>query len=601
MNAGAKSLAAVALLCVCAGAAAQSSISVGDVIVDPPTRATLGFSVPILSGDDNYDAVADVTFREVGAPTWKTALPLLRVRPETISNESPPEDFGYSRPGEQFAGSVFHLEPDTAYEVRIDVSDPDGGSRTQTVEVTTQQIPRRQPVRPRTIAVNNAAELASALQNAVAGDVIALAAGTYAGRFDVVNRSGTQDNPIVIRGPVAGGAVLDGTGQTVALNISDSAHVNVEHLHIVGVTGSNNYGLRLRGNNHAARNLVLDTDNGIDASSDDNRGFYICDNELQGPTVWPIVAVGGNVSEKLWIGIEVRGRGHTVCHNSLSGYGSTLLIGFRGDSDPLHHLAIDLHNNDLAWSADDGIEFDGSLRNVRAWQNRVRNSLQSLSFSPVWGGPIYAFRNVVYNNASSPLKLNNDPSGVILYNNTFVRYAETDINGSYDGNAWPQLGLAANYAANSFIRNNIFIGNDDALGIRQEMHLLTLDQNAYSPNGQFRFQISGVVNTYADLTAFNAGTGYEANGLALNQTIFENPPPTSADYKIFAPALDFVLHSQSNAIDTAALLPNVNDNFSGAAPDLGALEFGMAAPEYGVRDLDTMPPAAPGNLTVTVP
>jgi hypothetical protein len=30
-------------------------------------------------------------------------------------------------------------------------------------------------------------------------------------------------------------------------------------------------------------------------------------------------------------------------------------------------------------------------------------------------------------------------------------------------------------------------------------------------------------------------------------------------------------------------LPNVNDGFAGANPDLGALELGSAAPVYGVR------------------
>jgi hypothetical protein len=31
-------------------------------------------------------------------------------------------------------------------------------------------------------------------------------------------------------------------------------------------------------------------------------------------------------------------------------------------------------------------------------------------------------------------------------------------------------------------------------------------------------------------------------------------------------------------------LPNVTDGFAGAAPDLGAIEQGQAAPHYGPRD-----------------
>ena len=88
-----------------------------------------------------------------------------------------------------------------------------------------------------------------------------------------------------------------------------------------------------------------------------------------------------------------------------------------------------------------------------------------------------------YNAAAAPFKLNNDPSGVVLLHNTVYRYREVDIYGPYEGNAWPQLGEPANYAANVWIENNIFVGADTALFIRQEMPLLRLDSNGYSPDG----------------------------------------------------------------------------------------------------------------------
>jgi hypothetical protein len=34
------------------------------------------------------------------------------------------------------------------------------------------------------------------------------------------------------------------------------------------------------------------------------------------------------------------------------------------------------------------------------------------------------------------------------------------------------------------------------------------------------------------------------------------------------------------------LLPNINDQFSGSGPDLGAFEFGTALPHYGPRNDD---------------
>ena len=37
------------------------------------------------------------------------------------------------------------------------------------------------------------------------------------------------------------------------------------------------------------------------------------------------------------------------------------------------------------------------------------------------------------------------------------------------------------------------------------------------------------------------------------------------------------------AIDAGAALPNINDSFSGKAPDLGAYESGRPLPHYGPR------------------
>jgi hypothetical protein len=47
--------------------------------------------------------------------------------------------------------------------------------------------------------------------------------------------------------------------------------------------------------------------------------------------------------------------------------------------------------------------------------------------------------------------------------------------------------------------------------------------------------------------------------------------------------LDFRLKPGSAAVDRGAVIPNVTDNFSGAAPDLGALELGAPVPHYGPR------------------
>src|SRR5262249_14779611 len=211
---------------------AQNAIQTGAVVVDPPTICCLGFLVPIVSGDRNYNAQAQVAYRQQGTTAWQTGLPLMRVRPELTSTEDPPSGYGLPFPTEGFAGSIFRLAPDTTYEVRITITDPDGGGSEQTVTTRTRAVPGATPATPRQIAVANQAQLTTALSNAMPGDVITLAAGTYAGP-PPISRSGTVQNPIIIRGSSRASVIIDATGSTYGVNIGGS-NVYVEDLTVQG-------------------------------------------------------------------------------------------------------------------------------------------------------------------------------------------------------------------------------------------------------------------------------------------------------------------------------------------------------------------------------
>jgi len=92
---------------------------------------------------------------------------------------------------------------------------------------------------------------------------------------------------------------------------------------------------------------------------------------------------------------------------------------------------------------------------------------------------------------------------------------------------------------------------------------------------------------------------YEANGRILDNQTFATPLVLPADYTTFWSGVDVTLGQSSLAIDAGQVLPNINDGFSGGAPDMGALELGGAVPTYGVRGpIDTLPPAAPQNVSV---
>ena len=51
----------------------------------------------------------------------------------------------------------------------------------------------------------------------------------------------------------------------------------------------------------------------------------------------------------------------------------------------------------------------------------------------------------------------------------------------------------------------------------------------------------------------------------------------------YAHDFDFRLKPGSAAVDAGCSIPNINDGYSGKAPDLGAIEEGSPLPVYGPR------------------
>ena len=108
------------------------------------------------------------------------------------------------------------------------------------------------------------------------------------------------------------------------------------------------------------------------------------------------------------------------------------------------------------------------------------------------------------------------------------------------------------------------------------------------------FRYGGVA--YSSLAAFSAASGLETNGRLINRTTcfatFTVPGPAPLPI----PPQFMTLNAGWGAVDAGAIFPNINDGFAGAAPDLGAFEFGRPLPTYGPR-LAT-PPIAPTNLRI---
>ncbi|HEY8554514.1 MAG TPA: hypothetical protein VIL43_08250 [Burkholderiales bacterium] len=114
----------------------------GELVVEPPTLLSLGFEW-YVEGDDDRDATVEVAFRVRGSAQWRRALSLLRISGERTVFAGA---LDYTAPN-MFAGSVLNLEPDTEYDVRLTLADPDGvhGNAERIVTARTRKEPEPHP------------------------------------------------------------------------------------------------------------------------------------------------------------------------------------------------------------------------------------------------------------------------------------------------------------------------------------------------------------------------------------------------------------------------------------------------------------------------
>src|SRR5512136_3283283 len=99
-----------------------NKVKAGEFVVEPPTLICLGFEWHI-DGDDNHNASVEARYRKKGDTAWKEALPLLRLQREQAGGDATIQDYVIPN---MFAGSILDLEPDTEFECKFSMTDPDG-------------------------------------------------------------------------------------------------------------------------------------------------------------------------------------------------------------------------------------------------------------------------------------------------------------------------------------------------------------------------------------------------------------------------------------------------------------------------------------------
>lgn len=256
------------------------------------------------------------------------------------------------------------------------------------------------------------------------------------------------------------------------------------------------------------------------------------------------------------------GRGNVIRRNVFHDYFDGL--GVCPESTAGTTNETDVYENLVYNAGDDGVETDGQCSNVRIWGNTFHDVLMGISLAPVYTGPVYALRNLIYrtgagNHAYSgaPFKFNSGyaASGMIyLFHNTSDAFYAGDNGFEVKSpGAW----------AGIYARNNIWSGTNYALSNANTSQPLDLDyDDLYTTLAGELAWWEGLpdrhLNTLAEL---RSQTGQEMHGFNLSPG--------------FSDALngDYALGAGSGLIDRGLVIPGINDGYAGSAPDLGAFEY----------------------------
>jgi len=256
------------------------------------------------------------------------------------------------------------------------------------------------------------------------------------------------------------------------------------------------------------------------------------------------------------------GRGNVIRRNTFHDYFDGL--GVCPDATAGVTNETDVYENLVYNAGDDGMETDGQCSNVRIWGNTFHDVLSGISLAPVYTGPVYAIRNLIYRtgvgNNSYPglsFKFNSGygQSGpMYLFHNT----ADAALPGSSgidikSPGTWKTI----------YARNNIWSGTEFALNNANPSQPLDFDHDdLYTTLAGELVWWDGLPDSHLNtLAEFQAATGQEMHGLNVVPGF-----ASTADG-------DYALDPSSDLIDAGVLIPGINDDYVGAAPDVGAFEY----------------------------
>jgi hypothetical protein len=453
--------------------------------------------------------------------------------------------------------------------------------------------------------------------------------GTY-----YLTADGTPEMPIAIKAAGDGEAIFDGDGNYTLFDVRTADHTYFEGLTFrnaeIAISAGTQFIAGSKGLT-VKRSRFENVGAGVFTNYSGSSNFYIADNRFIGRND-PVHLIGWNgefwrkfsgVEGQIfpprmasYVAVKLYGPGHVIAYNYIADFHDGINVETYGNPDgssatgpgildgpkyPTREywdrrpVAIDFYNNYITNSHDNPIEADGSMHNIRIMRNMLINhASHAFCNQPTLGGPVYWIRNIAYHLPGGSTRLTNGASGALFYNNTIL--SETSVAG----------------ASNIHWRNNLFLGENSApeiLSVNTFTNYTSSDYNGFRLNPgvavSFRWN-SPPSNVHADfpgpgreprletrsfktLPEYASATGQDRNSLVVDYDIFQNvrrldAADSAGVQKLYkAEDFDFRLKPSAPPVDRGTVLPNVNDDFSGRGPDLGALETGKSPPHYGPR------------------
>lgn len=536
-----------------------------------------------FSGDSNGNAIASIRFRKGAGDSFHQAYPPFIDRRATIGGVANP----YAN---QARGSIVGLSENTSYDVEVTWSDPNGIVGSQPSVVTISTLTSSPPTGSGTTRnVIDDKTLASALAAMNSGDVVNLAAGTYA-PF-TISRSGSAGAWIVIN--CGNEVTISGVGinQNILIDASyiilQNCTLSVSDFHGLIVNKSNVFvkNNSVQGFSRLCADGPATThygDMGIGINSGLNN-VYVMNNTVVGHT--NLIGCFQSPSyDGPGTGIQIFDC--TTCvisGNTVIGNGTRNAISSDQSANAL--VNVDISNNRVSGYVDDGIEFKGQNRNTRAWGNVITqdgngrvggNSCMSneSTLGTNLFGPSYYFRNTCRVIRTAGGCAYKGPSGPLYFFHNSVNAA--GVPGSSN---WAFGCGASSVGSGPYVMLNNASVITNSMTERAPAATSTFDYNCGVTTGSYAYQFNNTTS-YSTFAEFRSATGQEAHSI-------------NADPQFIDAALQ--IGATSPAVDKGIILLNFNSldsawPYSGTAPDMGAFEAGAGGSNAS--------PAVPQNLQV---